>query len=233
VLPALLPSDVAFENTRFVGPLLSPIECEQVLYATALAEWQRRSAHCPRCGAGTALDAAGHSRTCGGCGSTSWPRQDPSIIVAVSSRDGRRILLARSPRHPPSFHTALAGFAEAGETLEQAVAREVYEETALRVDAGSVRYVASQPWPFPQSTMIGFVATADDRNQEIRIDPTELVGAAWFTKDQVRAASRIPGQVVDPAVARRALEQHPDAELLIPRGVLARQLIEHWLNSDG
>jgi NADH pyrophosphatase NudC (nudix superfamily)/nicotinamide mononucleotide (NMN) deamidase PncC len=230
-LSRLLSTNVTWDDTRSTAPSLPSIEYEQVLYATALAEWQQRSAHCPQCGGDAPLDFSGHSRRCLSCGAQSWPRQDPSIIVAVSSRDGQRILLARSKRHPDRYYTVLAGFVEAGETMEGAVAREVLEETSIRIDPESVRYVASQPWPFPQSTMIGFVATADDRGQQIKLDPNELVEAGWFTKDQVRAASQLSGTstVMQPEAARKILEQNPHAELLIPSGVVARRLIDHWL----
>jgi NADH pyrophosphatase NudC (nudix superfamily)/nicotinamide mononucleotide (NMN) deamidase PncC len=230
-LSSVLSTGVTWEDTRSTAPSLSAIEYEQVLYATALAEWQKRSAHCPQCGGDAPLDVSGHSRRCRSCAAQSWPRQDPSIIVAVSSRDGQRILLARSKRHPDRYYTVLAGFVEAGETMEGAVAREVLEETSIRLDHDSVRYVASQPWPFPQSTMIGFVATADDRKQHIKLDPNELVEAGWFTREQVRAASLVSGSsaAMQPEAARKILEQNPHAELLIPSGVVARRLIDHWL----
>lgn len=222
---------VILEDTRTVAPLLSTDHNELVLHATALAQWQRRSHFCSICGSPADLIDAGTSRKCSSptCGQQSWPRQDPSMIVAVSSRCGERILLARSPRHPKGMHTALAGFIEVGESMEAAVAREVMEETGIRIDEASVKYVASQPWPFPQSTMIGFLATADEQ-QELAIDEDELVEAGWFNREQVRAATNIPGPVMQHEVAKAALLDNPHLELLIPpRGVLARTLVETWL----
>ena len=154
------------------------------------------------------------------------------MITVVSSRDGERVLLARSPRHPERMHTALAGFVEAGETMERAVAREVFEETGVRVDLDSVQYVASQPWPFPQSTMIGFIAQADE-TQELNIDPNEIVEARWFDRSEVQAATQVEGPVMQHEVAKAAIEADPSLKLLVPpRGVLARTLLERWLNSS-
>mmetsp|Transcript_29609 Transcript_29609/g.87785 ORF Transcript_29609/g.87785 Transcript_29609/m.87785 type:complete len:237 (-) Transcript_29609:60-770(-) len=171
----------------------------------------------------------GTARKCSGCGAVSWPRQDPSMIVVISNRADTRVLLGRSRRHAPRMHTALAGFVEAGETFERAVAREAYEETGVRVDVDSVSYVGSQPWPFPQSAMIGFMARADDR-QELNIDTNELVEAAWFDREQVRRAAEVRGPLMRRDVAERVLRDDPSLELLIPpRGVIARTLIEAWL----
>lgn len=223
-----------FEDTRTVAPLLSPATAdnELALHATALAQWQRRASFCQACGGETLLTHGGTSRKCLSCKSVSWPRQDPSMIAVVSSRDGERVLLARSPRHPERMHTALAGFVEAGETMERAVAREVFEETGVRIDMDSVEYVASQPWPFPQSTMIGFIAQADE-SQELKIDPNEIVEARWFDRSEVFEATKIEGPVMQHEVAQAAIAADPSIRLLIPpRGVLARSLIETWLKGS-
>lgn len=223
-----------FEDTRTVAPLLSPATAdnELALHATALAQWQRRAPFCPACGGNTILMHGGTSRECLACKSMSWPRQDPSMITVVSSRDGERVLLARSPRHPERMHTALAGFVEAGETMERAVAREVFEETGVRIDLDSVKYVASQPWPFPQSTMIGFIAQADEA-QELKIDPNEIVEARWFDRGEVYEATKVEGPVMQHEFARNAIAADRSIRLLIPpRGVLARRLIETWLNGS-
>lgn len=130
------------------------------------------------------------------------------------------------------MHTVLAGFVEAGETMERAVAREVFEETGIRIDLDSVRYVASQPWPFPQSTMIGFIAQADE-NQKLSIDPNEIVEARWFNRSEVHAAGQIEGPVMQHEAAMAAIAANPSLNLLIPpRGVLARKLIETWLKAS-
>ena len=151
------------------------------------------------------------------------------MIAVVSNRDGSKVLLGRSARHPAKMHTALAGFVEAGETMERAVAREVYEETGVRVDEDTVRYVASQPWPFPQSTMIGFTVKADDQ-QPLNVDTNELVDAKWFDRAEVEKASAVLGPVMQKGVAEQALRSNPDLNLLIPpKGVLARTLIDKWL----
>jgi NAD+ diphosphatase len=220
-----------FQDTRTVAPLLNPGRCDNeiVLHATALAQWQRRAPFCNVCGSATILMEGGTSRTCTGCGHRSWPRQDPSMIAVVSNRDGSKVLLGRSKRHPAKMHTALAGFVEAGETMERAVAREVYEETGIRVDEDTAVYVASQPWPFPQSTMIGFMVRADD-SQTLNIDTNELVDAKWFDRSQVQLAATVKGPVMQKEVAEAALSSNPELSLLIPpKGVLARQLIDTWL----
>lgn len=224
-----LDADVEFVDTRTTAPLFSPIDNELVLHATALGQWQRRSAYCTMCGSPTTLIDGGTARYCGSCKAPTWPRQDPSIIVGVSSRDGERLLLARSKRHPRKVHTVLAGFVEAGETYEAAVARETFEETGVIVDEESAEYIASQPWPFPQSSMIAFLATADDTTP-INIDPEEIVSASWYNREEVEKAGKVKGTTMQHAVAEKALEADPSLTLLIPpAGVVARTLIDIWL----
>ena len=127
------------------------------------------------------------------------------------------------------MHTVLAGFVEAGETFEAAVARETWEETGILLDVGSIRYEGSQPWPFPQSCMIGFSATAD-AEQPLAIDETELLNAAWFDREQVMAASEVKGATMQHKVAEEILQRDPNLSLLIPpKGVIARKLIDGWL----
>ena len=219
-----------FGDTRTGAPLLSPIHNELVLHATALAQWQRSHPFCSACGSPTTLIDGGTCRKCTSCGLKSWPRQDPSMIAVISSRNKERVLLGRSLRHPPRMHTALAGFVEAGETFEKAVAREVYEETGVRIDEDSVRYIGSQPWPFPQSIMIGFVATADE-TQPLNVNFNELVEAAWFDRGQVEKAAAVPGAVMRKEIAEAALLADPSLELLIPpKGVIARTLLDTWLD---
>jgi NAD+ diphosphatase len=227
-----VPTNTEFVVTRSTAPLLDGLENELALHATAYAEWQRRSSYCNMCGGPTVLIDGGTCRRCTQCSAATWPRQDPSMICAVSSRDGERILLAHSMHHAPRFNTVLAGFVEAGETLEAAVAREAYEETGIRIDEGSVKYVGSQPWPFPQSCMFGFTATADDTN-ELTVDTNELVSARWFSKDDVVRAAAIEGPTMQKAFAQSVLENDPDLPLLIPpKGVIARRLIDKWLAGD-
>jgi NAD+ diphosphatase len=221
---------VAFETTRTHAPLLPSHENELALYATALSQWKRTHKYCSICGNPLEAIQGGTCLKCTSCGSQSWPRQDPSIIVLVTNRSGTKALLARSPRHGPKLHTALAGFVEAGETFEQAVMRETFEETGIRVDPDSISYLSSQPWPFPRSCMIAFRAIADDENQEISIDPHEIVSANWFDKGMVGRAASVKGAVMNEAVTKKALESDPSLDVLIPpKGVVARALIDDWL----
>jgi len=219
-----------FTDTRTGAPLLSPVHNEIALHATALAQWQRRNQYCPMCGGPTELMHGGTCMKCTKCSTMSWPRQDPSMIAAIISREGDKILLAHSQRHPPRLSTVLAGFVEVGETFEKAVARETYEETGIRIDEDSVQYLGSQPWPFPQSTMIGFMATAD-ASQPLEIDEDEIVSARWYDVEEVRAAAAIEGATMRKEVAKAAIEANPDIALLIPpKGVIARRLIDNWLD---
>jgi NAD+ diphosphatase len=227
-----IPRGTEIVDTRTTAPLLDTIENELALHATAYAAWQRRNKYCSLCGGTTTVIDGGTCLQCSKCAAKSWPRQDPSMICAVSSRDGERILLARSPRHPEKLHTTLAGFVEAGETLEAAVAREAFEETGVRIDEGSVQYVGTQPWPFPQSCMFGFLATADEK-QPLHIDANELLSARWFTKEEVAKAATVEGPTMQKGVALAALERDPTLPLLIPpKGVIARRLIDQWLTGS-
>ena len=223
-----------FADTRTNAPLLPPLENELALHMMAYANWQRRSKFCTSCGSPLSLIHAGTAQQCTSCSckALSWPRQDPSMIASIISRCGKKILLARSQRHPPKMHTVLAGFVEAGETFEAAVARETWEETGIRIDEGSVEYIGSQPWPFPQSCMIAFTATADD-SQVLNIDENELVEAKWFDRRDVEAATRVVGAVMQHEVAKAALAADPTLPLLVPpKRVIARTLIDTWLNSS-
>jgi len=150
--------------------------------ARALQHWHQRHRHCGVCGAILEFRRAGWLGVCSGCGSEHYPRTDQAVIVAVGNGD--RLLLGRQASWPPRRWSVVAGFVEPGETLEQTVAREVLEETGVRVRSGSARYVASQPWPFPGSLMLGFVAEADD---DAPVASEELEAARWFTVDEVRA----------------------------------------------
>lgn len=223
--------DYHFSDTRTGAPLLSPLHNELALHAMALAQWQRKNKYCTVCGSKTELIHGNTCLKCSSCDTMSWPRQDPSMICAVTSRSGDHILLAHSPRHPPMLHTVLAGFIEAGESFEKGVAREVYEECGIRIDPDSVEYIGSQPWPFPQSCMIGFRATADE-TQALNIDEDELVMARWFHKEEVRAASLVEGATMRRDVAQAAVAVDPSLSLLIPpKGVIARRLIDTWLDT--
>lgn len=145
--------------------------------AVQLVEWDRNHRFCGRCGSPTARQAAELSRTCAACGLQHFPRISPAVIVRVERGD--QILLARSPHFAPGVYSTLAGFVEPGESLEETVIREVREEVGVTVT--NVRYFGSQPWPFPHSLMIGFVA--DWESGEITPQPDEIEDAGWFTVD--------------------------------------------------
>lgn len=223
-------SDTAgFVDARTHAPMLNDVDRRLAMHAVAMMNWQRNSNFCPKCGGRAPLLKAGSMRRCDDCSAVHFPRQDPSIIVVVSSRCGSKVLLGRSPRHPRLVHTALAGFVEAGESFEDATAREVFEETGVRLDRESIKYVGSQPWPFPQSSMVAFRATADHA-LPLDVDTDELEAARWFDRDDVEKAAGINAAVMDPVVAAQVISEHPDLECLVPpRGVIARTLIETYL----
>ena len=171
-----------FIDARTIGALLPGGEAGILAQARSLLDWHARQRFCARCGAETASVEGGARRQCAGCETRHYPRVDPSIIVVVER--GGRCLLARRSTSPGTRHSCLAGFVEPGESIEEAVSREVREET--NVEVGQVRYHSSQPWPFPATLMIGCVAEAV--SEEITVDGVEIAAAAWFTRTQVRAA---------------------------------------------
>ena len=177
-------SDVATGYTlREAGPLLPVFEAELVAMAAALAAWHRAETYCPTCGTPTRVASAGTARWCPSCERDRFPRTDPAIIVAIIDADDR-ILLARQGVWATGRHSVLAGFVEAGESLEQAVHREVFEESGLRVS--DVTYFGSQPWPFPRSIMLGFRARAV--TTEIHVDGNEIVSGGWYSREDLLAA---------------------------------------------
>ena len=151
--------------------------------ARSLLDWHARHRFCARCGGATQITKGGWQRHCDACGADHFPRTDPVTIMLVEDDDGR-LLLGRQPRFPAKRFSALAGFVEPGETIEEAVSREILEEAGITTT--DVRYVASQPWPFPSQLMIGCYARAT--STDITIDPTELDEAAWFTRAEVEQA---------------------------------------------
>ena len=150
--------------------------------ARSMIDWHARHRHCARCGEPTRIAKGGWQRNCDACQAEHFPRVDPVTIMLVQHEDN--LLLGRQPRFPAGNFSALAGFVEPGETIEEAVAREVFEEAGVRVR--DVTYVMSQPWPFPSSLMIGCLAHADD--QALTIDANELDDARWFTRAEVEEA---------------------------------------------
>ncbi len=165
-----------------VMQVLSPDDLAIYGGARSLVDWHARHRFCARCGSATKPAKGGWQRHCDNCGADHFPRTDPVTIMLVEHED--RLLLGRQPRFPPRMYSALAGFVEPGETIAEAVAREVWEEAGLRVR--DVRYIASQPWPFPSQLMIGCAAVTDDPT--LTIDTTELEDARWFTRAELQAA---------------------------------------------
>ena len=184
---------------RDVGAQLDDSDAGLLTHAVALTNWHATHVRCPRCGAPTEVAAAGHVRRCTADGTDHFPRVDPAVIMLVHD-GGNRVVLGRAPGWPDGRHSVLAGFVEPGESLEQAVAREVAEEVGLAVTG--LRYVASQPWPFPSSLMVAFTARAD--YAELRVDPTELASAGWFTRADVLAG--VVGLPSAVSIARRLLD---------------------------
>ncbi len=148
--------------------------------ARSLVHWHERHSFCANCGAKTTMADSGYRRHCSACAADHFPRTDPVVIIAV--RHEGHVLLGRQSSWPTGMYSALAGFVEPGETIEQAARREVFEESGIRV--GDISYVASQPWPFPSSLMIGLIGAAE--TTEIKIDTTELEDARWFTPSDIK-----------------------------------------------
>jgi NAD+ diphosphatase len=181
-----------------------------VLHAIGLAEWLWSTRHCPRCGGRLHAHQAGHVLRCADCGKDQFPRSDPAVIMVVTDGEpggaDERALLGRSPAWPEGRYSTLAGFVEPGETMEDAVRREVQEETGVVV--GEVTYFGSQPWPLPASLMVGFIARAT--HTDIDVDGAEIEDAQWFTRAEMRAGAE-------------------SGRLILPGGVsISRSLIETW-----
>ena len=187
---------------------------ELALYggARSVLDWHARHRFCARCGQPTVLAKGGWQRDCPACGAQHFPRTDPVAIMLIEHEGS--LLLARQPRYPPRSYSALAGFIEPGESIEEGVAREAWEEAGVRLR--DVRYVASQPWPFPSQLMIGCHALAEAR--ELTIDFTELEDARWFTRAQVI----------------EAMEKGPDSTGFVAplRQAIAHHLLRWWLEQD-
>jgi NAD+ diphosphatase len=206
-----------FVDLRRVGALVPAADAELMAYGRAVLGWHRRHRFCGICGSATESQQAGHVRRCANphCGADVFPRTDPAVIMLVthpaSGSEPARCLLGRHSRLPPRAYSLIAGFVEPGESLEEAAAREVMEETGVRVAA--VSYQASQPWPFPYSMMIGFRATA--MSEEILNDGEELEDARWFTAAEV---------------ARFGEWEDDTAEHRLPRrDSIARALLDDWV----
>jgi NAD+ diphosphatase len=186
-VPAELPQNASFEELRPLSPLIRGDEAGLLAYARALSIWRSRQRYCGVCGAATIPRRAGQSMCCSkeGCAQEFFPRIDPAIIVLIT--DGERALLGRQSTWPPGRYSTIAGFVEPGESLEDAVAREVMEETGVAVTGA--RYESSQPWPFPASIMIGFRAWA--RPGSAVKCTGELEDARWFSREEIRAGAAL------------------------------------------
>lgn len=206
-LPALAGQGV-FADLRSIGPRLAHDEGALLAYARGLLHWHGRHGFCGVCGSPTESAEGGHVRRCldPDCGAQHFPRTDPAVIMLVHD-GGDQVVLGRQTVWPPGMHSVLAGFVEPGESLEDAVRREVAEEIGVAV--GAVRYHSSQPWPFPASIMLGFTAQALGR--EIVVDPHELETARWYSRAELLASPE-------------------DESFRLPRrDSIARRLLADWL----
>jgi len=190
---------------REVGALLSDRDAGMFATLQGLANWHASHTHCSSCGTTTEPDQAGWIRRCTQDGSEHYPRTDPAVIMAVTDVDDR-LLLARSPHWPQGRLSVLAGFVEPGESLEAAVAREVFEEVGVVVE--QVRYLGNQPWPFPSSLMVGFTGRAIDPT--LHLDQEEIVEAVWVSREELREMVLAGAFGISPTVS------------------IARRMIEHW-----
>jgi NAD+ diphosphatase len=216
--PPPIPQGTRFVDLRTVAALLPDAEAGILGYARAMIGWRRTHRHCGRCGASTLAAKAGHVLVCTNpvCRHEQFPRLDPAIIVLVI--DGDRALLGRQAAWPAGRYSTIAGFVEPGESLEDAVAREVHEETGIQVD--EIEYHSSQPWPFPSSLMLGFTARAV--SHDIHLRDLELEDARWFTREDI--AGGTPYLPPNVSISYRLIEHWFDAAAAIP----LRQLQTSW-----
>jgi NAD+ diphosphatase len=198
-----------FQDLRYLGSILPADEANLAAHARGLVLWHASQQFCGSCGSSARPDSGGNSRRCVNvdCNREIFPRVDPAIIVLVS--DGERCLLGRQSGWPEGRYSTIAGFVEPGESLEDAVRREVFEETNIRV--ATVRYHSSQPWPFPSSLMLGFVAEAAlNSDLAIRLNDGELEDAQWFTRKELRSGfPKLPFRI---SIARRLVDGWLDAD---------------------
>lgn len=191
---------------------LAPSDAATYGAARSLVDWHARHRFCARCGAATTVARAGWGRKCPTCSAEHFPRTDP-VVIMIAEHDGRA-LLGRQPRFPKGRYSALAGFVEVGESVEEAVARELFEEAGVRVSHAGVRYLASQPWPFPSSQLM-LACVASVESDVLSLDTNELEHAMWVSRDGVRSA----------------LAHAADAPFLPPPPwAIAHELLERWAN---
>jgi NAD+ diphosphatase len=200
---------VKLVGLRDAAPGLDDDQANVAAFASGMSQWLATHRHCPACGGHLLPQQAGHERKCSDCNVVQWPRTDPAVIMLIT--DGDRALLGRQKIWPPNMYSTLAGFVEPGESLEDAVARETYEEAGVRV--GAVRYFCSQPWPFPRSVMIGF--HAQYRSGDVVPHPIEMDDVCWFDR-QTLLDSREMGMRGKPMIP--------------PKVTISRALIDAWLD---
>ncbi len=203
----LLDDDVAFFEPRRVMTWLNARDAELAATGKAILSWHDIHGFCARCGQKSAVTQGGWQRDCAACGAKHFPRTDPVVIMLITHDNA--VLMGRSPGWPAGMYSLLAGFVEPGETVEAAVRREVYEEVGVRV--GGVSYLASQPWPFPASLMIGCAGVALDT--QITVDPVEIEDAMWVSREEMMDVFAGTHPTILPA----------------RKGAIARFLIENWL----
>ena len=196
-----------FEDLRKIAPLLNKKEAALLAYAKGINYWRERVKFCGKCGHETVLEDSGHKAFCRNCKSIFFPQTDPAIIVIVTYRE--KCLLARQALWPPKRYSVIAGFVEPGESLENTVAREVFEETGLIVK--NIAYHSSQPWPFPGSMMLGFTAEAE--TVSITLHDKELEDAKWFSREEIIEKIKLKELKLSPGIS------------------ISFRLIEDWFNS--
>ena len=200
-----VPAELEPISLRVLGPTIAADEASLGVHAVGIARWHQNHRYCANCGQPSAIAEAGHVRICPACGTHHFPRTDPAVIMLITDGDDRA-LLGRGPQWPEGRFSTLAGFVEPGESLDDAVRREVMEEVGIQV--GEVTYAASQPWPFPSSLMLGFFGQA--LTSDITIDENEIAEARWFTRDDVT-------------------EMTAASEMLLPPNVsISRWLLQKW-----
>ncbi len=205
VVGGRVPTELDPVSLRVLGPSIAPDDASLAVHAIGISRWHETHGFCAKCGALTDAADAGHTRVCPDCGAHHFPRTDPAVIMLITDKDDRA-LLGRQPVWPEGRFSTLAGFVEPGETLDDAVRREVKEEVGINV--GEVTYAGSQPWPFPSSLMLGFFGKA--LSADIAVDHNEIAEARWFTRDEVT-------------------EMTASSDLLLPPNVsISRWLLQKW-----
>ncbi len=202
-----------FIDFRAAAARMGDLDANCASTARSIFLWHASHGFCAKCGAQTATVEAGWKRECPACGTEHFPRTDPvAIMLAVR---GGKALVGRQANWPAGFVSCLAGFCEPGETIEQAAARELFEEAGIRCDPAGAEYIACQPWPFPSSLMVGLILDAE--NEDIRIDPKELESAMWISREDMR----------------KILAGTHDSFFCPPRTAIAHHIMKEWAGRDG